>query len=216
MKKIILTVILGITIIGLNAQQNNHNSVNHIKTGVNTNVSSFNNQNETIPFSYGISPYVTCLRNGLGCTIALGWQTYDDQWKTAPECTRYYHWNELNVSAFASYGITPKLNKVCISVFCGPSIDFLADYHVKIVSAYNTSCLNTNESAANDHFCGIGITVGTTVSFNLTDKISMDISPFFKYKILNEIRDDDYPRLPRIVHPNRFYGVSFSFCYQIK
>ena len=41
MKKIILTVILAVTILGAIAQQNDHNSLNHIKTGVNTNVSAF-------------------------------------------------------------------------------------------------------------------------------------------------------------------------------
>ena len=202
--------------LGAYAQQGNQNSTNHILVGLNANVTSFNNQNKTIPMSYGISPFVTYLHNRFGYSLSVGWSAFDDQWKTAPECTRYYHWNEVNLSGLVSFRVVSKPKTISLSVFCGPSIDFLTNYRVKIVSKYDTTTLNTNEAAADYNFCGIDIMTGMSVSFHISNKLYADLSPFFKLKVLNEIRDDNYPRLPLIVHPVIFYGASFSICYQLK
>lgn len=215
MKRIMLAIIIVIPMLGY-AQQRNQNSMNRFLIGINANYATFNNQNVTTPFSCGISPFATYWHNRFGYSVALGWTTFDDQWKTAPKCTRYYHWNEVNLSFLVNYRINSEPQKISFSVFCGPTFDFLTHYRVKVVSEDNTINLNTEDAVANYNFCGINVMVGITMSYNITNRIYFGLSPYFKYKILNEIRDYDYPRLPLIVHPNRFYGMSFSFCYQIK
>ncbi len=215
MKRVILTIIMFIPLLGMYAQQRSRNSTNHFQIGINTNFATFNNQNKTMPFSFSISPFATYWHNRFGYTVALGWATFDDQWKTAPECTRYYHWNEINLSGLVSYRIYSDSKRFSLSVFCGPSMDFLADYQVKIVAGDDTFNLDKDEALAGYNFCGIDISAGMTASFNITNKIIAELSPFFKFKVLNEIRDYNHPRLPLLVHPTRFYGVSFSVCYQI-
>lgn len=216
MKRAMLIIVLILTMLGTYAQQKSQKSINHFLIGINANMATFNNRNRTTPFSYGISPFAMYLHNRLGYSIAVGWSAFDDQWKTAPKCTRYYHWNEVNLSFIVNYRVNSEHPKISFSVFCGPAFDFLTHYRIKVVSEDNTFNLNTEDAVANYSFCGIDVMAGITMSYDITNRIRIGLSPYFKYKILNEIRDDDSPRLPLIVHPDKFYGMSFSFCYQIK
>lgn len=173
------------------------------------------------PFNWGVSPFFSIRNNRWEFGFSCSYLSFSRTQKYPKTSFSIDKWQEANLASTVGFRMTGERQLINVTPFLGVDLSYLINYEKDVNTGTWARHYNTDELGARNpysdilYYLGIGLLGGLNVSCPVTKHFEIRASYCFKFKVLNNIRNDSNPHYPfSITSPVFYHNASIGVAYR--